>query len=68
MSDKKEFKLFLFHELLHILGFQHPSTDCHWLQFGCGMMGMSPYPRAIDSDTYRRTIEVTFVKSKASEK
>jgi hypothetical protein len=46
-SHPQEFRIVLFHELLHAAGYDHPKNICHWAQEGCGIMGRSPFPHVI---------------------
>lgn len=43
-QQPEELRIVLFHELLHVAGYDHPRQECHWAEEGCGIMGYSPFP------------------------
>ncbi len=60
-SEPQELRILLFHELLHVAGFNHPNTLCNWADSGCGIMGFSSYPRQrLSQDQADRVIHSSF--------
>jgi len=61
LKYSQELRVLLFHELLHAAGYGHRTTDCHWGQHGCGIMGRSTYPHVLlDRDRADRLIRASF--------
>lgn len=62
--NPRELQIFVLHELLHIVGFDHPKQPCNWLSPGCGIMGQSPGRNMnISAIDHKRLIELSLSDS-----